>query len=105
MTDTQTPATLSAELAKTLASSYDLYFDGSVENGPAVEFDASEHGLTVTGSFEAVSEVLVCIGHAVANYRQYGDELSTVADALGGAVIDLQAGGTVEVYYPNFRLP
>lgn len=98
--------TLTAKVVAALAAAYDIYFDGSGQNGPLVEFDERDGGLVVTGSVEAVSEFLVCVGHAIAEAADpAARELAGAVDGFDNARVDIVGDRELAVFYPNFRLP
>lgn len=100
--------TITAKVVAALAASYDISFDKPEQNGPLVDFYERDGGLVVTGSVEAVSEFLVCVGHAIAEVAVPASaerELADAVDGFGNARVDIVSDRELAVFYPNFRLP
>lgn len=97
--------TISKATQQALASEWELYLDGSAENCMAANTGLDdEQGLRVTGSLEAVIEVVAFVALEVGarGDEDEGDDL--VNGLVGPRMRALGLNGDVEVVFPHFRV-
>lgn len=92
--------TIDRDKLQQLANSH-IHLDGSEMNLMAAETTVDQEGLHISGSVEAVVEIIMTLGDIISS--DFDDEGNDVIDALGGARIEMTGDGA-EVHLPGLRI-
>lgn len=96
--------TIRKDTLKTLADEYELYLDGSGENCMNATTVLDERGLQVTGSLEAIIEVVAFIAMEVGAHGDNDEADDLVNGLVNPHLVGPNSGSDYEMSFPHFHV-